>query len=52
MTKEGFYFYRNNVYFGCFDEKQVSGQARISVIKPKHIQTDHPICEDDWAVRL
>lgn len=50
--KEGFYFYRNKIYYGCYDEKQVCGQGSISTMKPESIQTDHPICEDDWAVRL
>lgn len=51
-VREGFYFYRNKVYYGYYDETQVSGQGNISKIKPEHIQSDHPICEDDWAVRL
>lgn len=53
--KEGFYCYRNNIYYGSYDEKQVSGRMRISMIstnKPQHIQTNHPISEDEWAVRL
>lgn len=50
--KEGFYCYRNNIYYGSYDEKQVSGRKRISMSKPKCIQTNHPICEDDWAVLL
>lgn len=49
---EGFYFYRNRVYYGRYDEKQVSGQASLSVTKPEYIQTDHPIRENDRAVRL
>jgi len=51
-VKEGFYFYRNKVYYGCYDETQVSGQGSISIIKPEYIQSDHSICEDDRAVRL
>lgn len=50
--KEGFYFYRNKIYYGYYDEKQVSGQGSISIIKPEYIQSEHPVCEDDWAVRL
>ena len=51
MMIEGFYFYRNRVYYGRYDEKQVSGQASLSVMKPEYIQTDHPIRENDRAVR-
>ena len=50
--KEGFYFYRNKVYYGCYDEKQVSGQGNIAIMKPEYIETNHPIHEGDWAVRL
>lgn len=50
--KEGFYCYRNNIYYGWFDERQVSGRCKISTIKPENIQTDCPIGEEDWAVRL
>lgn len=53
--KEGFYCYRNNIYYGSHDEKQVSGRMRISMIstnKSERIRTNHPISEDDWAVRL
>ena len=53
--KEGFYCYRNNIYYGSYDEKQVSGRMRISMIstnKSERIRTNHPISEDDWAVRL
>lgn len=50
--KEGFYFHRNHLYFGSYNEKQVSGRVNISKVKPQHIQTNHPISEDDWAVRL
>lgn len=66
--KEGFYFYRNRVYYGCYDETQANGESEITIIKPEHmqtdhsawavrfraeyIQTDHPICEGDRAARL
>lgn len=54
--KEGFYFYRGGrgycVYYGCYDERQVSGQGRVSTLKPEQIQTDHPIGKEDWAVNL
>lgn len=48
--KEGFYCYRDSIYYGFYNEKQVSGRQKVSI--SKSIQTDHPICEDDWAVRL
>lgn len=50
--KEGFYCNRNNIYYGAYNEKQVSGRLKISTGKPECIQTEHPISEDDWAVRL
>lgn len=50
--KEGFYSYRNNIYYGFYDEKQVSGRLKISTVKSTCIQTEHLICEDDWAVKL
>lgn len=50
--KEGFYCYRNDIYYGCYDEEQVSGRCKISAARPEHIQADRPIGEEDWAVRL
>ena len=50
--KEGFYFYRDKVYYGYYDETQVSGQGNVSGIKPEYILSDHPISEDDRAVWL
>ena len=50
--KEGFYFHRNHLYYGSYNEEQVSGRVNISKVKPQHIQTNHPISEDEWAVRL
>lgn len=50
--KEGFYTYKNNIYYGSYDETQVSGQWKVSTCKPEYIQTDHPIKEDDWAAQL
>ena len=50
--KEGFYFYRKKVYYGRYDETQMCGYASFSIIKPELIQSEHPICEDDRAVRL
>lgn len=49
---EGFYFYRNNVYFGQYNEEQVSGGGCISAVKPEFIRTDHPFGKEQWAVRL
>lgn len=50
--KEGFYFYRNNLYYGSFDEEQVNGGQAIANTKPERIKTDHPIGEEKWAVRF
>ncbi len=52
MRKNGFYVYRSNIYYGCYEEEQVSGRWKISGIKPERILTDHPVGEEDWAVRL
>lgn len=49
-VKKGFYFYRYDIYYGEYDERQVSGQGKASYAK--QIRTDHPIDENDWAVRL
>lgn len=46
--KEGFYFYRNRVYYGCYDETQANGEGKISMPKPESMQTDHSA----WAVRF
>ena len=50
--KEGFYFHRNYVYYGCYDEDQVSGRGMISAIKQEYIRTENPISEKECAVRL
>lgn len=51
MTK-GFYFYRNKIYDGSYDAKQVSGWINASIVKPEMIQTKQPINQDDRAVKL
>lgn len=53
--KDGFYCYRNKIYYGPYDEEQISGRMHISMIstrRPECIQTNRPIHENDWAVRL
>lgn len=50
--KEGFYFHRNNIHYGCYDEKQVSGKGNILMTGPDRIQTNHPIHKVDWAVQV
>ena len=47
MTK-GFYYCRHSVYYGAYDEKQVSGKGKVAIFK--NIITDHPYNENDWAV--
>lgn len=47
--REGFYVYRQCIYYGLYDARQVSGRGKISMYKPERIQTDHPFSEDDWA---
>lgn len=50
--KEGFYSYRGNIYYGFYNEKQVSGWSKISIYTPEEIQTDHPFDQDEIAVCL
>ena len=50
--KEGFYYYKSNIYYGHYDETQISGRMSLSMIKPEQIQTDHPVSESDWAVHF
>ncbi len=50
--KEGFFYYKNNIYYGCYDEKQVSGRVRVSMVKPENIKTERQIHKDDWAVKF
>lgn len=50
--KKGFYIYRYHIYYGAYQESQVSGKGKVSAFKPERIQTDHPIKEDDWAVQF
>lgn len=50
--KKGFYLYRNRVYYGSYEEDQVSGRAGVSAFRPEYIQTEHPVSEDDQVVRL
>lgn len=49
--KKGLYMHRDNVYYGRYDEKQVSGSVLVSAwVEPEQIHTDYPIKEDDHAV--
>jgi len=51
--KEGFYFYRGNVYYGFYEETQISGgYGRVSKFSPERMKSDHPIGEDDWVIQL
>jgi len=49
---QGFYSRKKNIYYGAYDESQVSGRLRLSAVSPGHILTDHPISGDEWAVML
>jgi hypothetical protein len=50
--KEGFYYYGKKVYFGLYDESQVSGYGKISALKPELIKSDRAVGKDDTAVYL
>ena len=49
--QKGFFYLRNNVYYGEYPADQTSGIVRISRIKPENIKTDMPFSEDDLAVK-
>ena len=49
---DGFYLYKYDVYYGSYNENQVSGFRRINVGNPLKIKTDHPIPKDANAVVL
>ena len=50
--KEGFYYYGKKVYFGLYDESQVSGYGKISALKPELIKSDRAVGKNDTAVYL
>ena len=41
--KEGIYYYRGNIYYGYYDEEQVSGGGNLTIIERERIKTNHPI---------
>ena len=50
--QQGFYVYRNNIYFGSYPAEQVSGYQNVSLSRPERILTDHQISKEDQAVRF
>ncbi len=48
--KEGFFVYRNNIYYGFYNKEQVSGGEIISTTKLEHIKTNYAIDGEDWEV--
>lgn len=48
--KEGFYRYKSNIYYGLYDETQVSSQKSLQDVSAKRVKTDHEITEEDFAV--
>ena len=50
--KEGFYYYRGNIYYGYYDEEQVSGGGNLTIIERERIKTNHPISEADCFVHF
>ena len=50
--QQGFYIYRNNIYFGSYRAEQVSGYQNVSLSRSERILTDHPISKEDQAVRF
>ncbi|MCH5345362.1 MAG: hypothetical protein J1E64_15150 [Acetatifactor sp.] len=52
VMKRGFYNLKPYIYYGDYPQEQVSGYARLSVVKPEYIKTDVPFSNDDVAVSL
>lgn len=50
--QQGFYIYRNNIYFGSYRAEQVSGYQNVSLSRSERILTDHQIGKEDQAVRF
>lgn len=50
--EEGFYLYQNFIYYGHYHKEQVANQWKLLQDTTKNLRTDHPIGEEDCAVRL
>lgn len=50
--EEGFYLYRNLIYYGRYHAEQVANQWSVSQTAAEELRTDHPIGAGDCAVRL
>ncbi|MDE6621939.1 MAG: hypothetical protein K2K74_15905 [Lachnospiraceae bacterium] len=50
--RQGFYIYRNNIYYGNYRAEQVSGYQNVSLSRPECILTAHQISSEDQAVRF
>ena len=50
--QQGFYVYRNNIYFGSYPAEQVSGYQNVSLSRPERIMTAHQFNKEDRAVRF
>lgn len=50
--EEGFYLYRNLIYYGRYHAEQVANQWSVSQTAAEELRTDHPIGVGDCAVRL
>ena len=50
--QQGFYIYRNNVYFGSYHAEQVSGYQNVLCSRSERILTDRQISKEDQAVRF
>ncbi len=50
--QQGFYMYRNNIYYGSYRAEQVSGYQNVSLSRPECILTTHQISKEDRAVRF
>jgi hypothetical protein len=50
--QQGFYIYRNNIYYGSYRAEQASGYQNVSLSRPECILTAHPVNKEDRAVRF
>lgn len=48
----GFYYFNGKLFYGQYDDSQVSGRISCKVITPEFIMTDRKFDEEDFAVKL
>ena len=48
----GLYYYNGKLYYGQYDERQVSGRISCKVIKSEYVMTDFEFDKEDFAITL